>query len=409
MKERAAGHSLKRIQPSVIYLSLRYGNTVLSPCVQEGQRLCVGDVVARDPAQVIPPVHSGISGTVTAVGISHPAADGGEAPTVVIQSDGKHTAGALMPPLSSKASPEEIVQRMYDGGLVGMGGGGFPTHRKYRDVQAEWLLINVCECEPYLAGDVRLSAEQPALIAEGARLFARAAGVSEDHIRLCAESDTAVRSLTSTGLAVEQLPKCYPQGSERQLIQAVLGKRLPDGTFPSQFGIQVSNAATAAAMGDAARGLPLTHRPLTVSGQVMTPVNLLVPVGTPFEEAAAQITPVKGVYRLRYIAGGPMTGRRLSSLKAGIPKTCGGLTVLASRSFPETPCIRCGACVRACPAALMPFLIDAAALAEDHDRCGELRVGACLSCGCCSFVCPARRKLAARITAQRRLQKEGSP
>lgn len=396
-KEDAWGCVTRRLSPQAIYLSLRQNHTMLAPCVHPGDTVRVGDRVAEDPMGVVPPLHSGVSGRVMAVDAFHPAADGGEAPTVIIENDGNDTVGDLLPPLSDDAEPAAIVQRMYDAGLVGMGGGGFPTYCKYRDAAAQWLLINGCECEPYLAADVRSCMEQSALIGEGVRFLARAVGVTEDHIRLCAESAAAVEALRTTGLPVIPLPKRYPQGGERQLTQAVLGIRVPERKLPLHCGVMVSNIGTAAAMGDAARGLPLTHRTLTVSGQVEQPVNVLIPIGTPFEEAAAQVTPPEG--RVRYIAGGPMTGRRLTSLKAGIPKTCGGLILLEARSFEETPCIRCGACARVCPSTLMPFLIDAAALAEDRDRCRELRAAACISCGCCSYVCPARRQLAARITA----------
>lgn len=401
IKEAAAGCAVRRITAEALVLSQRQNREILTPCVKEGDRVRVGDKIAYDPAGIVPPLHSGVSGTVTAVGRAYPAADGGEAPSIIIRNDGQDAMGRLMPALSADSEPEAIVQRMFDAGLVGMGGGGFPTYRKYQNTTAKWLLLNGCECEPYLAADVRLCMEQPALVAEGARYLARAAGVAEENVRLCAESQEAVAALRTTGLPVIPLPKRYPQGSERQLIQAVLGIRLPDGVLPSQQGILVSNVATAAAMGDAARGLPLTHRILTVSGDVKEPVNLLVAIGTPFEAVAARVT-VTAKGRARYIAGGPMTGRRLTSLKAGIPKTCGGLTIVSSRSYPETPCIRCGACGRVCPASLMPFLIEAAALAADGERCVQLRAGACLSCGCCSYVCPARRPLAARITAVKR-------
>lgn len=407
MKEAAAQGELRRLSPDTLYVSLRVQGRLLTPCVSLGETVRVGQALAVDDEKRIPPLHSGVSGEVTAVGAFHPAADGGEAPTLIIKNDKKNTAGVLLSPLDETASPEEIVQRMYDAGLVGMGGGGYPTHLKYRDLKAEWLLINGCECEPYLAADACLSQQFFSLIAEGTRLLARAAGVSEEHVRLCAESSAAVEALRNTDLPVVQLPKRYPQGSERQLIEAVLNRRLDDGVLPTQAGIAVSNIATAAAMGDAARGLPLTHRILTVSGQVKTPLNLLLPIGTPFADAARLSAPdVSG--RVRYIAGGPMTGRRLTSLKAGIPKTCGGLMILPSRSAPETPCIRCGACVRACPSSLMPFLIESLAMAGDVERCAELRATACLSCGCCSYVCPAKRQLAARITAVKREIKERS-
>ncbi len=408
LKELAATETPLILQPSAVYIPLCIQKTSLEPCVTEGETVRVGTPLAQDPRGFLPPIHSGISGTVRAVGVFHPSAEGGEVPTIVIEKGGEKTA-ALLPPLTEDVSPEKIVQRMYEAGLVGMGGGGYPTHRKYQGLTAEWLLVNACECEPYLAADAALTRRFLPLIAEGTRLLAKAARVPHDHIRLCTESSHTAEVLRQSGLPTVALAKRYPQGSERQLTEAVLDKRLPDGVLPTQAGVVVSNVGTAAAMGDAGRGLPLTHRVITVSGYVKKPCNLLVPIGTRFADLRNTVELKSTDTRVRYIAGGPMTGRRLSSLEAGIPKTCGGLTILPSNSFPVTPCIRCGACVRACPSSLMPFLIEQAALQKERERYHPLRAIACISCGCCSFVCPAKRPLAARITAVKRELKEGKP
>ena len=405
-KETAANQAPTSLRPSTIYVPLMLKKRQLTSCVREGDTVCIGTPLTQDDSGFFPPVHSGIGGTVSAVGVFHPSAEGGEVPTLVIDNNHTDTA-SLLASLPSDASSADIVQRMYDAGLVGMGGAGYPTHRKYHGLSAEWLLINACECEPYLAADATLARHGLPLITEGTLWLAKAAGVPRDHIRLCTESAHTADALRQSGLPTVTLPKRYPQGSERQLTEAVLKKRLPDGVLPTHVGVAVSNLATAAAMGDAARGLPLTHRVITVSGCVETPRNLLAPIGTPFADLAATVTLKTDAPRVRYIAGGPMTGRRLTSLEAGLPKTCGGLTVLPSHAVLETPCIRCGACVRVCPSSLMPFLIDQAALQNETVRYRPLRVQACLSCGCCSFVCPAKRPLAARITAVRQAVKEG--
>lgn len=396
-KQDGAQVAFRLIVPDRVFLPLIFRHRALVSCVGIGDAVQIGQTVIIDQNGHLPPFHSGVSGTVSEVGILHPSADGGAVPTLIIENDHKQTAYPFLPPLTEDCTSEQIVQRMYDGGLMGMGGGGFPTHTKYRGMQAEWLLINGCECEPFLCGDVRLCIEAAASVARGARLFAKAAGVSVERIRLCVESEQAQEALQRTGLTVCRLPRRYPQGAERQLIYSVLSVSLPDGVFPVERGIVVSNVATAVAMADAASGLTLTHRSVTVSGTVDAPVNLIAPIGTPFTDLLAAVSAPEG--RKRYIAGGPMTGRRLTSLSAGLTKTCGGLTVLPPLSFEETPCIRCGACVRVCPADLFPFAIDRAALLGDRKRCATLRAEACIRCGCCSYVCPAHRQLAARIGA----------
>lgn len=407
-KAQAAAQPLRVLNVPTLHLCLRVRGTLLTPCVGEGDLVRVGDRVAEDPAGHIPPLHSGVSGKVVAVERLLPAADGGDAPTLVIENDGNNTKGNLLPPLAPDGDRTAILRRMYDAGLIGMGGAGFPTHLKYRDGQGQWLLINVCECEPYLAGDVRLAVEQAAVMVQGARLLATAAGVDKEHTLFCTEAKRAAQALCEQGVRVRLLPKRYPQGGERQLVRAVLHRDIPAGIPPSEEGIFISNAATAVAMGDAARGLPLTHRPLTVSGQVEEPRNFMVPIGTPFACLAQQVTPTVRERQLRYIAGGPMTGRRLTSLQAGVPKTCGGLILLTAREFADTPCIRCGACVRVCPAGLTPFRIDEGAQAGDRRAADAWQATACISCGCCSYVCPAGRRLAARIGGvRRRLLEEG--
>ncbi len=394
-KQDGAQAKFQQINPPTVFFPLRYGNRSLTPFVNVGDTVHVGQPIIHDPQQFLPPFHSGVSGIVSDIGVLHPSADGGIIPTLVIQNDYQQTAHPFLTPLTDSCSPVQIVQRMYDGGLVGMGGGGFPTYLKYRRRSAEWLLINGCECEPYLSGDVRLCIESTSHIANGIRLFAKATNVSSERIRICVESEEAQEALQESGFVVCRLPKRYPQGAERQLIYSALSVSLPDGVLPIDRRIVVSNIATAAAMSDAASGLPLTHRSVTVSGIVDSPVNLSAPIGTPFSELLKTVSLPKG--RWRYIAGGPMTGRRLTSLSAGLPKTCGGLTILPPIAYRETRCIRCGACVRVCPSSLLPFAIDRAILLKNEERCETLRISACIRCGCCSFVCPAHRRLAARI------------
>lgn len=401
-KEAALGAPLRVLIPPVIRLPLSEGRTTFLPAVTDGAAVRVGEPLATDPTGNVPPLHSGLSGIVSLKENSRLTPDGRSCTVLTVTGDGRQTAAVPLNPLTAEADGAAIVQRMYDAGLVGLGGAGFPTFLKYKDITAHHLLINACECEPYLACDGRLVMEQGDTVREGIAYLQRAGHVPEEGVRLCAESATVAEGLrrlaSGTAWQVIALPERYPQGSEKQLIRAVLSLELPQGVYPSDWGILVSNVGTAAAMADAAHGLPLTHRAVTVSGAVVNPCNLFVPIGTPFRELAAQAEPLITGRHSQLIAGGAMTGRRLACPDAGLPKTCGGVLVLPVESEEESPCIRCGACVRVCPAGLMPYLIDQAGLRHEDALCADLKASSCISCGCCSRVCPARRQLAARIT-----------
>ena len=204
------------------------------------------------------------------------------------------------------------------------------------------------------------------------------------------------------------LPHRYPQGGERQLIQAVLGWELGAGVLPAQAGVLVSNVATAAAMADALQGHPLTHRIVTVSGKVGRPGNYRVPVGTLLADLLAHAGgALPESERDVLVSGGPMTGRLIQRGPSGpageeaVLKTTGGLLALAREDGEEHPCIRCGGCARVCPSRLMPFVIDAAAIAGDSETCVRYHADQCIACGCCSYICPAYRRLAARVSMAR--------
>lgn len=392
-KDAGLASAFHSLCPAKLHVPLSERDTEFKPAVHTKQQVRIGDLLAVDPSGYLPPIHCGVSGTVTSIETSAETIDGKPATVMTVQNDGNNTFGTLLPPLPTGASRDMLIQRMYDAGLVGMGGAGFPTYRKYKTNAIHHLLINACECEPYLAGDVRLSLEQTDTLIEGIRLLAAAANISKEKAVFCTESPVAAARVSDFGIHTVLLRGRYPQGSERQLITAVFGREIPHNCYPANCGFLVSNAATAVAMAEAAHGLPLTHRSLTVSGAVKHPVNLFVPIGTPFYDLIGSAKSSLSPRRCRYIAGGPMTGTAITSLAAGLPKTCGGVTVLPARHVHEHPCIRCGGCVRVCPAGLMPFRIEAAYLAGEQDP----TAAACISCGCCSYVCPAKRNLAAHI------------
>ena len=416
-KAPAASRPLEEYSPAILVLSMRQGfGGECEPAVSPGDRVLVGDVVGRSRDDFSPPIHAGVSGTVLAVE-PRLTADGDEVTAVVIENDRRNAPAPLLPELTIHEPQKKWIERMREAGLIGMGGAGFPTYKKYSGKPVNTVLVNGCECEPYLTCDHRIMLERTDRVIEGALALGRAAGVNTGEILICVEQNKpdAIERLTRAAgskVKIVSLPTRYPQGGERQLIQAVLGREVPMGGLPADVGVVVSNVSTAAAMGDAALGIVLTHRAVTVAGEVAQPVNLFVPIGTLFsdllkaaggEKSSGNLPPPfweKGAPR-RLIAGGPMTGRLLDSADVPVTKGSAGLVVLPPQSFEEQNCIRCGACARVCPSRLMPFAIDAAVIAGKMAVCADYGAVQCVSCGSCSFVCPARRYLATRVTLSR--------
>lgn len=416
-KAPAASRPLEEYSPAILVLSMRQGfGGECEPAVSPGDRVLVGDVVGRSRDDFSPPIHAGVSGTVLAVE-PRLTADGDEVTAVVIENDRRNAPAPLLPELTIHEPQKKWIERMREAGLIGMGGAGFPTYKKYSGKPVNTVLVNGCECEPYLTCDHRIMLERTDRVIEGALALGRAAGVNTGEILICVEQNKpdAIERLTRAAgskVKIVSLPTRYPQGGERQLIQAVLGREVPMGGLPADVGVVVSNVSTAAAMGDAALGIVLTHRAVTVAGEVAQPVNLFVPIGTLFsdllkaaggEKSSGNLPPPfweKGAPR-RLIAGGPMTGRLLDSADVPVTKGSAGLVVLPPQSFEEQNCIRCGACARVCPSRLMPFAIDAAVIAGKMAVCADYGAVQCISCGSCSFVCPARRYLATRVTLSR--------
>ena len=402
-KRLTAGLPPEEFRPKTLVIPLKQGiGEACVPVVEPGQGVKAGELVGR-PLKEGVPVHCGVSGTVSAVE-NRPTLEG-EGLCVVVEND---FAGVAASGLKREEGREGLIRLMQEAGLVGMGGAGFPTYRKYAwDKPLEQVLINGCECEPYLTCDHALMLYWPERVVAGAKAMGEAAGGAA--VVICVEDNKrdAIARLEETagnsGVRVQVLPSCYPQGGERQLIQSVLGREVPAGALPASCGVLVSNVATAAALADALDGRPLTHRIVTVTGRVERPANLVVPVGTLLSElleysGGMELVPDVG---FRVIAGGPMTGRAVEDLRVPVTKTTAGLVTLPPPTLEERNCIRCGACARVCPARLMPFAIDAAAIAGNMAVCADYHAEQCIACGCCSFICPAKRFLATRVSLAR--------
>jgi electron transport complex protein RnfC len=296
--------------------------------------------------------------------------------------------------------PQPIADAVREAGIVGLGGAAFPTHVKLTrnpEKPIQTLLINGCECEPYLTSDYTLMMQAPAPVITGALLAQHATGARD--VIICVENnklDAAERlreAAAGTAVQVRILETKYPQGGEKQLTIAVLGREVPTGGLPLDVGAVVLNVGTAAAVARAVvRGKPLTHRIVTVSGRgVKHPKNLLVPIGASYRTLVESCGGLSDD-AARLVAGGPMMGFTIGTLDVPVTKGASGLTVLTAdevRKAEETTCLRCGRCVDVCPLNLVPTKIAMAGKANDMNLAQRYHITACMECGCCAYLCPA--------------------
>ena len=382
----------------VIPLSQHIGAPA-EPCVAPGEHVARGQLVGRAKGFVSVPVHASTSGEVVAVE-PRPHPSGRDLPAVVLRPDGRDAWLEGLSGADPEAlSPDELRERIRDAGVVGMGGATFPTHVKLTpppEKRIDTLILNGVECEPFLTADHRLMLEEPKRIVEGIRILRRVLGVERVLVGIENNKPDAIAAVTAAvaGENIEVVPLVvkYPQGAEKQLIVALLGREVPSGGLPMDVGVVVQNVGTAAAVAAALRqGEPLIERVATVSGPaVAEPKNLRVRIGTPLSHlveccGGLEAEPAK------IIMGGPMMGNALLSLDVPVTRGTSGVLLFGAGQVPlrpEGPCIRCGRCVRVCPARLMPTTIAAYArldLIAEAEGYGAMD---CIECGCCTYTCP---------------------
>lgn len=415
-KERTADLAITPFPaPSTVAipLSQHVGKEAI-PVVAQGDRVKVGQLIGKADGKISAAVFSSVSGTVKA--IEKRATATGHCNHVIIENDGKDEA-TFLPPLQDPTK-EEILQRVEECGIVGMGGAGFPTAVKLSPAEKiDTLILNGAECEPYLTCDYRLMLEKPQEILAGGALMARAlllesfsVGVEDNKPEAIAALEKAEKE-GNYGANVVVCHTKYPQGAEKQLIYAVTGRKVRVGKLPASEGCIVSNVQTALAVYKAVKeGVPCYERVLTVSGGgVKKPNNFLVRTGTSYADL---LEACEAGEHVKMISGGPMMGFAVETNAISVGKTTGGiLLLLDGEAFTESssPCINCAACARACPMHLMPMYIDAFIL--KGDAAGAEKYGAmnCIECGCCSYVCPARRTLVQSIRlAKRKIRERGN-
>ncbi|MDZ7620414.1 MAG: electron transport complex subunit RsxC [Patescibacteria group bacterium] len=397
----------------VIPLLQHLGAACLST-VKPRQEVELGDLVGEATAPVSAPVHASVRGRVGRAAMAT-LPNGRHVPAISIDAAGEQPleGEALLQEIHGgdypidglgHYMPQAIRQAARTAGLVGLGGAAFPTHIKLSprdETPIDTLLINGCECEPYLTADDQLMQIAPRPILCGAMLAQIATGARRVIVAIEGNKPRAIHAMEDavrgTPVEVRELKPTYPQGGEKQLIDSVLDREIPAGKLPMDVGVVVMNVGTAAALARAVvHGRPLTHRIVTVSGAgIRRPANLLVPIGASYRHLVEHCGGLRD-NAVRIVAGGPMMGFTLGSLDTPVTKGTSGITVLSEwevRRAKETPCVRCGRCVEVCPMHLVPTKLGLAARAGNAELARRHYISVCVECGCCAYVCPAQLPL----------------
>ncbi len=403
--EKLAIEHLPVPQKVIIPLSQHIGAPA-KPVVKKGDRVLMGQMIAESSGFVSSVIHSSVSGTVQTVGpFPHPS--GKQVMAIEIENDGLDEAVAVTPFGNWRdAAPGELIQQIQAAGIVGMGGASFPSHVKLSppsNKTIDTLIINGAECEPYLTADHRLMLERTEHLLTGILILRKILNASNCFIGVEENKADAIQAILSNlndqkykEIKLARLKVKYPQGGEKQLINAITGLQVPSGGLPMDAGCVVHNVGTAVAVYEAViQAKPLYERVVTVSGPVVkNPKNFMVRIGTPIrmllEAANADLSAAKKV-----IMGGPMMGNTQSDLDAPVIKSTSGILVLNTipPAVRQYPCINCGHCVHACPIHLIPSRLVKFVEKEKTEEAIEWNIMDCMECGSCTFVCPSKINL----------------
>ncbi len=384
-----------------------------TPVVQKGDKVKVGQLIGEAQAFMCANVHSPVSGTVLKV---EPCKDafGLDKPAVHIAVEGDEWMETIdrTPDIKRQCDlePAAIVAKLKEMGIVGLGGATFPAHIKYSipdGKKAEYLIINAAECEPYLTSDYRVMMEHAEEICIGISILRKALGVPAAYVGIESNKPQAIAKMQEAarqfeGIVIEPLKVKYPQGAEKQLINAVTGRKVPSGKLPIDVGCVVSNVGTCFAVYEAIqKNKPLIENILTVTGKKLpSQHNYVVRIGTTFNDIVKHSIGELPATTGKVISGGTMMGKAIVNLDA--PTVKGNASVLVmdegeARRAPETACIRCGKCMNACPMGLEPYLFSALVRNGRTEEAKDANILDCIECGCCFFSCPANKPLTDEI------------
>lgn len=384
-----------------------------TPIVAKGDKVKVGQLIAEAQAFMCANIHSPVSGTVNKIDVCKDMV-GLNKTAIYIDVEGDEWMETIdrTPDIKRECTlePKEIVAKLKEMGIVGLGGATFPAHIKYNVPEgktAEYLIINAAECEPYLTSDHRVMLEHAEEICIGVSILRKALGVPNAYIGIESNKPEPIRVMTEMaknfeGIIVEPMKVKYPQGAEKQLINAITGRKVPSGKLPIDVGCVVSNVGTAFAVYEAIqKNKPLIENILTVTGKKLpSQHNYQCRIGITYNDiikhSIGELPETTG----KVISGGTMMGKAVSNLDA--PTTKGAASVLVmdeaeATRRPESNCIRCGKCINACPMGLEPYLFSALVKNGRIEKAKEHNILDCIECGCCFFSCPANKPLTDEI------------
>jgi electron transport complex protein RnfC len=379
-----------------------------TPVVKKGDSVKVGQLIAKSSGFVSANIHSPVSGTVFKID-NILDASGYKRPAIIIKVEGDEWDESIDKSTGLKKeitlSPEEIIKKVGEAGIVGLGGATFPSHVKLSvppGKKCDVLILNGVECEPYLTSDHQLMMEKGEEIMVGTKILMKALNVNKAVIGIENNKPDAIEHMNKLasqyeGITVQPLKVQYPQGGEKQLIDACTGRQVPSGKLPIEVGAVVQNVGTTYAVYEAVqKNKPLFERVVSITGKsVKNPGNFLVRTGTPISElieAAGGLPDDTG----KVIGGGPMMGKALTSLDVPVIKGTSGILIMREEESARAKvlnCIRCSKCVSVCPMGLEPYLIEKVVMFEDYERAEAERVMDCIECGSCQYTCPANRPL----------------
>lgn len=397
----------------VVVLMNQHLGAPATPIVAKGDKVKVGQLIAEAQAFMCANIHSPVSGTVSKIDMCKDFT-GMPKNAIYIDVEGDEWMETIdrTPDIKRECNlePKEIIAKLKDMGIVGLGGATFPAHIKYsvpEGKKAEYLIINAAECEPYLTSDHRVMMEHAEEICIGVSILRKALGVPNAYIGIESNKPEPIRVMTEMaknfeGIIVEPLVVKYPQGAEKQLINSITGRKVPSGKLPIDVGCVVSNVGTSFAVYEAIqKNKPLIENILTVTGKKLpSQHNYQCRIGISYNDIIKHAIDALPETTGKVISGGTMMGKAISNLDA--PTTKGASSVLVmdeaeARRAPESNCIRCGKCMNACPMGLAPYMFSALVKNDRIEEAKEHNILDCIECGCCFFSCPANKPLTDEI------------